>query len=55
MGSATSSLDSPERFDDVAAEFERKNLTKSFYIIWTDYERVDFMNFRWKDFPWYKF
>ena len=42
--------DSPESFDDVAAEFEQRNLTKPIYIIWTDFERVDFMKFRW-NFP----
>ena len=38
--------DSPESFDDVAAEFELRNLTKPMYIIWTDFERVDLMKFR---------
>ena len=41
-------LDSPESFDDVALEFEKRNLTKVSYIIWTDFERVDLMKFRWK-------
>ena len=39
-------LDSPESFDDVALEFEKRNLTKVSYIIWTDFERVDLMKFR---------
>ena len=42
------SSDSPESFNDVAGEFEKRNLTKAIYIIWTDFERVDFINFRWK-------
>ena len=40
------SSDSPESFNDVAIEFEKRNLTKEMFIIWTDFERVDLMNFR---------
>ena len=40
------SSDSPESFNDVAVEIEKRHLTKAMYIIWTDFERVDLMNFR---------
>ena len=39
-------LDSPGRFDDIIDEFEKRNMTKGLFIIWTDFQRVKQIKFR---------